>query len=122
MDHAATTKINDAVTNRQFNRFLATAHLPSIWKGRVEVLADVYEEIFLPEVEKGVPRLTGYIFVYSHVRPHRFNKSTIYTLYNVFRKCFFGLEISARLLDKDVDGSNPGTAIFNSIKNDMYAL
>ena len=43
MDYAPITKKNDAVTNRQFNRFLATAHLPSNWKGRVKVLADVLE-------------------------------------------------------------------------------
>ena len=43
MDHAPTNKKNDSVTNRQFNRFLATAHLPSNWKGRVKVLADVLE-------------------------------------------------------------------------------
>ena len=41
MDHAVSTKKNDAVTYRQFNRFLATAQLPSIWSGRVKV-ANVY--------------------------------------------------------------------------------
>ena len=36
MDQAKTTKINDAVTNRQFNRFLSKANLPSHWKGKVK--------------------------------------------------------------------------------------
>ena len=36
MDQAKTTKINDAVTNRQFNRFLSKANLPSRWKGKVK--------------------------------------------------------------------------------------
>ena len=82
MDHAATTKINDAGTNRQFNRFLATAQLPSIWKGRVKVLADVLQmplilqdrggEIpcptkFLAEVEKGGAEVNR---VYLCIQPH----------------------------------------------------
>ena len=43
MDHSANTKANDAVTYRQFNRFLPTAKLPSRWKGRVKVLEDVLQ-------------------------------------------------------------------------------
>ena len=43
MDQAKTTKINDAVTNRQFNRFLSKANLPSRWKGKVKVLQDVLQ-------------------------------------------------------------------------------
>ena len=43
MEHSATTKVNDAVTERQFNRFLANAKLPSRWEGKVKVLEDVLE-------------------------------------------------------------------------------
>ena len=35
MEHAGTTKTNDAVTERQFNRFLANAKLPPRWEGKV---------------------------------------------------------------------------------------
>ena len=36
MEHAATTKINDAVTMRQFNRFLTNAKLPPLWEGKIK--------------------------------------------------------------------------------------
>ena len=36
MEHAASTKINDAVTMRQFNRFLTNAKLPPLWEGKIK--------------------------------------------------------------------------------------
>ena len=36
MEHAATTKINDALTMRQFNRFLTNAKLPPLWEGKIK--------------------------------------------------------------------------------------
>ena len=69
MDHAATTKINDAITNRQFNRFLATAHLPSIWKGRVKVLANVYEEIFARGRKRGAEVNRVYLCIQPRETP-----------------------------------------------------
>ena len=41
MQQSATTKLNDAVTERQFNRFLTNAKLPPQWVGEVKVLEDV---------------------------------------------------------------------------------
>ena len=41
MEHAATTKANDAVTKRQFERFLSNAKLPQRWVGKVKTLNDV---------------------------------------------------------------------------------
>ena len=41
MEHAANTKNNDSVTNRQFHRFLANAQLPLQWQGKVKHLEDV---------------------------------------------------------------------------------
>ena len=38
MEHSANTKVNDVVTNRQFNRFLSNAKLPSSWKCLCSVL------------------------------------------------------------------------------------
>ena len=38
---SANTKINDAVTTRQFNRFLLTAKILPSWKKEVKVLEDV---------------------------------------------------------------------------------
>ena len=43
MEHAPTTKINDAVTMRQFNRFLTNATLPPLWEGKIKSLQDVVE-------------------------------------------------------------------------------
>ena len=43
MERSATTKKNDAVTERQFNRFVTTAKLPSQWEGKVKVFKDVLE-------------------------------------------------------------------------------
>ena len=43
MDHAVNTKINDAVTNRQFTRFLVNAQIPPRWKSKVNVLEDVLQ-------------------------------------------------------------------------------
>ena len=41
MEHAVTTKANDAVTKRQFDRFLPNAKLPPRWMGTVKTLNDV---------------------------------------------------------------------------------
>ena len=41
MQRAKTTILNDAVTLRQFNRFLPNAKLPPHWQGSVEKLEDV---------------------------------------------------------------------------------
>ena len=43
MDHPANTKINDAVTNRQFTRFLVNVQIPPRWKSKVNVLEDVLQ-------------------------------------------------------------------------------
>ena len=40
MEHAATKKLNDAVTKRQFERFLPNAKLPPRWMGKVKTLND----------------------------------------------------------------------------------
>ena len=36
MEHAAITKINDAVTMRQFSQFLTNAKLPPLWEGKIK--------------------------------------------------------------------------------------
>ena len=41
MERSRTTRKNDAVTLRQFNRFLITANIPSQFKGIVKELKDV---------------------------------------------------------------------------------
>ena len=43
MEQSATTKLNDAVTERQFNRYLPKAKLPPRWVGKVKVLEDVLQ-------------------------------------------------------------------------------
>ena len=45
MERAQTTKKNDAVTLRQFNRFLKTANLPSQFKGTVKQFKDVVQQM-----------------------------------------------------------------------------
>ena len=42
MQHANSTKANDAVTNRQLERFLSTAKLPNLWEGNVKTLKDIH--------------------------------------------------------------------------------
>ena len=50
MMHAKTTNNNDAVTKRQFERFLPTAELPPNWKSKVHNLRDVLNmPIFLQD-------------------------------------------------------------------------
>ena len=41
MEHSANTKLNDAVTYRQFSRFLVHAEIPPSWKQPVVALEDV---------------------------------------------------------------------------------
>ena len=41
MEHSANTKLNDAVTYRQFSRFLVHAEIPPTWKQPVIALEDV---------------------------------------------------------------------------------
>ena len=41
MDHSRNTKLNDAVTYRQFSRFLVHAQIPPSWKQEVICLEDV---------------------------------------------------------------------------------
>ena len=41
MERSSTTKLNDAVTQRQFERFLPNAKLPARWMGKVNTLNDV---------------------------------------------------------------------------------
>ena len=43
MEQSVTTKLNDAVTERQINRYLANAKLPQRWQGKVKVLEDVLQ-------------------------------------------------------------------------------
>ena len=43
MEHASTTKLNNAVTKRQFERFLSKAKLPESWMGKVKTLNDAIQ-------------------------------------------------------------------------------
>ena len=43
MERASTTKLNDAVTKRQFERFLPKAKLPERWMGKVKTLNDAIQ-------------------------------------------------------------------------------
>ena len=43
MEHSANTKLNDAVTYRQFSRFLVHAEIPPSWKKEVIALEDVLQ-------------------------------------------------------------------------------
>ena len=43
MEHATKTKLNDAVTLRQFNRFLTNAKLPPRWESKIKSLEDVLQ-------------------------------------------------------------------------------
>ena len=45
MERAQTTKKNDAVTLRQFNRFLKTANISSQYKGLVKQFKDVVQQM-----------------------------------------------------------------------------
>ena len=45
MERAQTTRKNDGVTLRQFNRFLKTAALPSQFKGLVKEFKDVVQQM-----------------------------------------------------------------------------
>ena len=58
MEHAKNTKLNDAVTKRQFERFLPNAELPPRWKGKVKTLNDV---IILPIIIQDKLFAEGYI-------------------------------------------------------------
>ena len=59
MEHAKSTKADDAVTNRQFQRFLSTAKLPTQWEGKVKTLKDV---ILMPLIYQDLLFADNYIF------------------------------------------------------------
>ena len=61
MEHSANTKLNDAVTYRQFSRFLVHAEIPPTWKQPVIALEDV---IKMPVIYHHIP----------HVKTERKNK------------------------------------------------
>ena len=60
MQHAETTKTNDAVTLGQFHRFLVNAKLPPRWKCSVKKLNDVLQ---MPVIMFGCRRIEFFVFV-----------------------------------------------------------
>ena len=50
MQHAKNTKTNDAVTNRQVQRFLQKADVPNPWKSKLKNFKDIIDmPIFLQD-------------------------------------------------------------------------
>ena len=67
MEHAVTTIANDAVTKRQFERFLPNGKLPPRWMGTVKTLNDVVLLPIIVQDQSGVLRYSVLIEISFYI-------------------------------------------------------